>query len=113
MKANALGIRGTAALFLALASAPGCASQIGSSGVAPSQYAAMSCVDLENAIGENAKSISATAINRGKVSQWNLPLWAPGGARAVAKVQERQTAKIERLQSEQVAMVAVRNRRCS
>ena len=73
----------------------------------------MSCVDLENAIGENAKSISATAINRGKVSQWNLPLWAPGGARAVAKVQERQTAKIERLQSEQVAMVAVRNRRCS
>jgi hypothetical protein len=112
MKASALGNRGTAALFLALASAPGCASQIGSSGLTPSQYPAMSCIDLNNAIRNNAKSISAMAIGRGKVSQWNLPLWAPGGARAVAKVQERQTAKIEHLQSEQAAMVAVRNRLC-
>jgi hypothetical protein len=112
MKANAFGIHGAAALFLALASAPGCASRIGASGVAPSQYAAMSCIDLENAIGDNAKSISTTAISRAKVSQWNLPIWAPGGARTVSKVQERQTAKIEHLQGEQAAMVDVRNRRC-
>lgn len=110
MKVKALSSRG-AALFVALTSVTGCASQGGR--VDPSQYAASSCVELNNAIGETSENISTTAIGRGKVSQWDIPIWAPGGAKAVSAIKSRQTAKIDQLQAEQAALVAARNRQCS
>lgn len=112
MKVKALSFRGTA-LFLALASATGCASQGASGRVNQSQYAVTSCNDLNNAIGKTSANISTTAINRGKVSQWNIPFWAPGGAKAVSAIKSRQSAKIDQLQQEQAALITARRHQCS
>lgn len=101
-----------AALLVAL-TATGCASQIGTSGkIDAASYAAMSCTELNNAVGANSKQISATAISRGKVSKWKVPFWAPGGDKAVTVIQDRQTARIERLQGEQAAIESVRVNTC-
>ena len=112
MKATAQGSLATI-LALALLSAAGCASQAGSSaGIDASRYDAMSCADLNVAMGDAAKGISTTAISRGKVAHWNVPVWAPGGAKAVALIEERQSARIERLRQEQAAIDAARKRQC-
>lgn len=98
---------------LALALISGCATQTGIGPVDPSKYSALSCNELNNEIGDTAQSISATAINRGRVASWNVPLWAPGGAKAVNLIKEKQTARIEGLQAEQAAIDATRRRNCS
>ncbi|WP_269932988.1 hypothetical protein [Aminobacter sp. HY435] len=64
-------------------------------------------------MGDTAKAISATAISRGKVSKWKVPFWAPGGEKAVALIQEGQTAKIDRLRLEQDAIESARRTTCS
>lgn len=108
MKAPALSPCGIA-LFLALVSTAGCASRVV---IDPSKYSTMSCAELNTAIGAASKDISTTAISRGKVGHWNVPLWAPGGSRAVAAIRERQTVRIERLQEQEAAINAARKRRC-
>ncbi|WP_018428488.1 hypothetical protein [Hoeflea sp. 108] len=112
MKAMAQGFLGTI-LSLVLLSAAGCASQAGSSTRNDaSRYDTMSCADLNVAMGDAAKGISTTAISRGKVAHWNVPVWAPGGAKAVGLIEERQSARIERLRQQQAAIDAARRRQC-
>ena len=103
----------TLTTLLAASAVAGCASQVGTSGkIDAASYAAMSCTELNNAIGANSKQISATAISRGKVSKWKVPFWAPAGDKAVTVIQDRQTARIERLQGEQAAIESVRANTC-
>lgn len=112
MKAIALASTG-AALLLALASAAGCASGTGSLGsIDPLKYDALTCADLDVAMGTAAVGISRTAISRGSVGQWNVPAWAPVGNRAVGAIQDRQTAKIDGLLQEQAAIDTARKRKC-
>lgn len=112
MKAIARASAGTL-LFLALASTAGCTSRPGSVGsVDPLKYDALACAELDAAMGTTAAGISRTAISRGTVGQWNVPAWAPGGTKAVAVIQERQTAKIDGLRQEQAAIDSVRKRKC-
>ncbi|GAA2840535.1 hypothetical protein GCM10010836_37520 [Aminobacter aminovorans] len=109
MKAIALASAGTA-LFVALAATAGCAS--GPGPVDPLKYDAMACAELDVAMGTTAAGISRTAISRGTVGQWNVPAWAPGGTKAVTAIQERQTARIDVLRQQQVAIDLVRKRNC-
>lgn len=100
-------------MFLALALTAGCASGPGSVGsVDPLKYDAMACAELDVAMGTTAAGISRTAINRGTVGQWNVPTWAPGGTKAVTAIQDRQTARIDGLRQEQIAIDSVRKRKC-
>ena len=73
---------------------------------------ATACNNLNNAIEKNAKAISGAAISRGKVEALSIPFWVPGGTKAVSVITNRQTAKIEKLQAEQVASIAERDRQC-
>ncbi|KQU72411.1 hypothetical protein ASC75_23795 [Aminobacter sp. DSM 101952] len=100
-------------LVLAFTLMSGCATQIGSGPVDASKYAAMTCTELNTEIGGTSQSISATAISRGRVSNFSVPAWAPGGARAVELIKQKQTARIERLQAQQSAIEAARRRNCS
>lgn len=101
------------ALFLVLLSTAGCASQAGLTGrIDPSRYDAMSCAELNVAMGAAAKNISTTAISRGRVSHWNVPVWAPGGTKAVAIIQDRQSARIDGLREQQAVIDAARKRQC-
>src|SRR5688572_23156198 len=90
----------------------GCSSIAGRSSVEPSAYAAMSCNELNDTLAEVAGQISQTAINRGKVTQTNIPGWVPGGTRVASAVTDRQTAKIERLQEQQRAIAPARDGAC-
>lgn len=112
MQMKAINLAATAlALSFALA---GCASQSSWSGKSnTSKLASMSCTDLNAAMGAISKDISATAISRGKVSSWNVPFWAAGGTKAKTVIQDRQTAKIERMQQEQRDIEAIRKNTCS
>lgn len=103
----------TKALALALALVSGCATQPGNGPADASKYGALSCSELNNEIGDTSKSISATAKSRGRVTAWNVPFWAPGGTKAIELIQDRQTAKIERLQAEQATIGAARRRSCN
>ncbi|MBB6466092.1 hypothetical protein HNQ96_001950 [Aminobacter lissarensis] len=100
-------------MFLALAATAGCASGPRAVGpVDPLKYDAMACAELDVAMGTTAAGISRTAISRGTVGQWNVPAWAPGGTKAVTAIQERQTARIDALRQEQIAIDSVRKRKC-
>lgn len=84
----------------------GCAS-LGGKG-----YETTACADLNNAIGDNAKDISNTAIGRGRVGNLRLLAWVPAGAKVVSVITKRQTAKIGNLQAEQTVMRTAREHRC-
>jgi hypothetical protein len=101
-----------ASSIVALALLAGCSSIAGRGSVEPSAYAAMNCNELNDTLAEVAGQISQTAINRGKVTQTNIPGWVPGGTRVAAAVTDRQTAKIERLQEQQRAIVPARDSAC-
>ena len=73
----------------------------------------MTCAELNTAVGDIAREISQTAITRGKVANTSVPNWLLGGARVKTAVANRETARIERLQQQQQAIVTVRERRCS
>ncbi|RRH95430.1 hypothetical protein EH240_24630 [Mesorhizobium tamadayense] len=96
----------TAMLLLAA----GCSSIVAS--MDPGKYDKMSCAELNSALGETATDISRTAISRGKVAKTSVPSWLLGGERVKAVVANRDTAKIERLQQQQQAVVAARARKC-
>ncbi|MDR7032302.1 MULTISPECIES: hypothetical protein [unclassified Mesorhizobium] len=100
------------ALLVGLAAISGCASAVATGGVDTAQYEAMSCEDLNVAMGEKASDLSKTAISRGKVEKLSVPNWLLGGTRAVGAVTSRQTARIERLQAEEAAIHEARKRRC-
>ena len=72
----------------------------------------MGCTDLDNAMGEAAAEITATAVNRGKIDKFSMPLWAPGTAKAVSAIMNHQSARIERLQKQEQAIYQVREQRC-
>ncbi len=72
----------------------------------------MSCQDLNVALGNNATDISRTAISRGKVANTSVPKWLLGGERVKTAVANRDTTRIDRLQQQQQAIVAVRKQRC-
>jgi hypothetical protein len=91
----------------------GCSSLAGRGAVDPSAYASMGCNELNDAVAGTATRISRTAVTRGRVAETNIPGWVPGGARVAAKVTDRQTARIEKLQDEQGALVAARDRACA
>ena len=91
----------------------GCSSTVGRGSVDPSAYAAMKCNELNHQVARTAGQISQTAINRGKVTQTNIPGWVPGGRRVASAVTDRQTAKIERLQEQQNAVASARDRSCA
>jgi outer membrane murein-binding lipoprotein Lpp len=102
-------------LFPVLASVvlAGCASSLGSSGkIDPAKFDAMSCADLNTEIGKTAIAISDAAVRRGKINRFNVPLWVPGGAKAVTALKNRRTTQIERLQAKQKALEAARKLRC-
>lgn len=101
-----------AALLVLLVATSGCASTVASGSVDAAQYEAMSCEDLNVAMGEKASDLSKTAISRGKVEKLSVPNWLLGGTRAVGAVTSRQTARIERLQAEEAAIYEARKRRC-
>ncbi|RWQ71407.1 MAG: hypothetical protein EOS85_25910 [Mesorhizobium sp.] len=89
----------------------GCASPFHASFDA-AKYDKMSCVELNVAMGEVAKEMSATAITRGKVAQTNIPSWLWGGRRVASTITARQSAKIERLRQQEAAIAAVRRSKC-
>jgi hypothetical protein len=91
----------------------GCSSLAGRGPVDASAYAAMNCNELNETLAKTATSISQTAITRGKVAQTNIPTWLPGGARVASAVTNRQTAKIERLQQQEGAIVSARDSACA
>ena len=71
------------------------------------------CTDLNVSIGETSKELSAAAISRGKISSFNVPFWVPGGARARSALEDRQTRKIEGLETELTQKRQERKARCS
>jgi len=72
----------------------------------------MSCAELNSALGDTATDISRTAISRGKVANTSVPSWLLGGERVKTVVANRDTARIEKLQQQQQAIIAVRKQRC-
>lgn len=97
-------------LIIALLCIAGC-SAIGTS-VNPTKYDSMSCTELNSALGDNARAISQTAVTRGKVSNTSIPRWLLGGTRVKGAVAARETARIERLERQQDAIIAARSRKC-
>ena len=91
----------------------GCSSTVGRGPVDPSAYAAMDCIELNDQVAKTAGALSQTAINRGKVTQTDIPAWLPGGRRVATAVTDRQTARIERLQEQQGAVTTARDRSCA
>ena len=102
---------GRLSALLVLSLAAGCSSLGGT--VNAAKYDSMSCVELNDAVGDTARAISQTAITRGKVAKTSVPNWLLGGARVKSAVTNRETARIEKLKQQQQAIVAVRERRCS
>ena len=70
------------------------------------------CPDLNASIGETSKDISAAAISRGKIDHFNVPFWLPGGQRAGSALKDRQTRKIEGLETKLEAARGARRARC-
>ena len=102
-------LRCTALVTLMLLTA-GCASQTGSA--SRMSYAKETCPDLNASIGDTSKTITTVAVRRGKVDRLNIPPWVPGGEKAVTIVKNRQTRKIERLETNLDAMRGERQDRC-
>lgn len=98
-------------LICSLVFVGGCASSFHASFDA-AKYERMSCVELNVAMGEVAKEMSATAITRGKVAKSNIPDWLWGARRFASTVTARQSAKIERLRQQQAAIAAARRSKC-
>ena len=90
--------------------AAGCSSTVAS--IDPRKYGRMSCAELNSALGDTATDISRTAISRGKVANTSVPSWLLGGERVKTVVANRDTARIEKLQQQQQAIIAVRKQRC-
>ncbi|MDG4854545.1 MAG: hypothetical protein EOQ55_01110 [Mesorhizobium sp.] len=88
----------------------GCSSSVAS--INPAKYDGMSCAELNSALGDTATDISRTAISRGKVANTSVPTWLLGGERVKTVVANRDTARIERLQQQQQAIIAARKSRC-
>ncbi|PBB82406.1 hypothetical protein CK218_06060 [Mesorhizobium sp. WSM3879] len=88
----------------------GCSSSVAS--INPAKYGGMSCAELNSALGDTATDISRTAISRGKVANTSVPTWLLGGERVKTVVANRDTARIERLQQQQQAIIAARKSRC-
>ncbi|PBC02717.1 hypothetical protein [Mesorhizobium sp. WSM3860] len=88
----------------------GCSSSVAS--INPAKYDRMSCAELNSALGDTATDISRTAISRGKVANTSVPTWLPGGERVKTVVANRDTARIERLQQQQQAIIGARKSRC-
>jgi len=88
----------------------GCSSTVASSD--PGKYDKMSCAELNSALGDAATEISRNVISRGKVANTSVPTWLLGGERVKTAVTNRETARIERLQQRQQAIVAARKRNC-
>jgi hypothetical protein len=91
--------------------AAGCSSTAGS--ISPAKYDKMNCAELNNEVGDTATDISRTAIARGKVANTSVPNWLLGGERVKTAVANRETARIERLQQQQQAVIAKRRQRCA
>ncbi len=104
----------TAALRFSLTAMPliaaGCSSTVGS--INQAKYDKMSCSELNVALGDTATEISRTAIGRGKVAKTSVPAWLLGGERFKTVVANRETARIDRLQQQQQAIIATRKRHC-
>ncbi|RWE74679.1 hypothetical protein [Mesorhizobium sp.] len=88
----------------------GCSSTTAS--ISPAKYDKMNCAELNNAVGDTATDISRTAIARGKVANTSVPNWLLGGERVKTAVADRESARIERLQQQQQAIVTARKQRC-
>ncbi|RWL42721.1 MAG: hypothetical protein EOR60_24555 [Mesorhizobium sp.] len=93
-----------------LLSTAGCSSTTAS--ISPAKYDKMNCAELNNAVGDTATDISRTAIARGKVASTSVPNWLLGGERVKTVVANRESARIERLQQQQQAIVTARKQRC-
>lgn len=110
MKSNIpLSLRTTG--LCALVALAGCASTVG--GADPLAYAAKSCPDLNVMIADTSKSISSTAISRGKIDRLNVPFWVPGGDKAVSVLKDRRTSRIGKLEDQLEAMRGARRAKCS
>ena len=72
----------------------------------------MSCAELNSALGDTATDISRTAIARGKVANTSVPSWLLGGEGVKTVVAKRETARIDRLQQQQQAIIATRRQKC-
>jgi hypothetical protein len=96
MKALQLAVLAAVANF-------GCAS----TGVPETQ-----CAKLNREVGDNSQAITGVAISRGKTDALDVPFWVPGGTKAVSVITNRQTAKIEKLQTEQTTTIAERDQTC-
>lgn len=95
----------TAVLLPVLA---GCATGSGSAA-----GASATCADLNVAIGETSKDLSAAAISRGKIDRFKVPFWLPGGSKAVSALKDRQTRKIDNLENELSQQRQRRQARCA
>jgi ketol-acid reductoisomerase len=98
-------------LICSLVFVGGCASPFHASSDA-AKYDRMSCVELNVAMGEVAKELSATAITRGKIAQTDIPGWLLGARRVASTITARQSVKIERLRQQQAAIAAARRSNC-
>lgn len=71
------------------------------------------CADLNVAIGETSKALSAAAISRGKIDRLNVPFWLPGGTKAVSALKDRQSRKIDNFENELSQQRQQRKARCT
>src|SRR3569623_795202 len=76
------------------------------------KYNKMSCTELNVVLGETATDISRTAITRRKVANTSVPTWLLRGSTVKTSIANRETARIERRQQQQQAIVAARNSQC-
>jgi len=70
------------------------------------------CAAANVAVGETSKALSAAAIGRGKIGNFDVPSWVPGGTTARSALTDRQTRKIEELEAELAAKRRERAARC-
>jgi len=109
-KAAPLDVRLLVVVLSAVAVLSACASPRTDIDVA--RFAKMSCPELDDAISTRAKSITQLAVRRGETADLTIPNWLLGVPETVAVVNERRTARIEDLKSQQAAIIAVRARQC-
>lgn len=79
----------------------------------PTQHQAMDCAGLNKAMLETSREIGATAISRGNIDSYTVPIWALGGERVKQQLVDRNDRKMSELRSLQNDIAAERRRRCT
>ena len=97
----------TLALVSAAVLATGCSASLDYSRVQ-----SLTCPELDVAVGQMAKEISAIAIRRGTVRSYDVPFWVLGANRAQQALVDRDSRRLGELKAAQDGIIAERRGRC-